>query len=92
MSMGDLSTFCSLPQSLSSEIYSFPCKGHSHLLSGSEYLFSSFPSGSCTNFLLWGNWFPHFFYLPIIALGIVTVPVLCAIEYLLASNNNNGDI
>jgi hypothetical protein len=28
--MGDLSTFYSLPQSLSSELYSFPCRGHSH--------------------------------------------------------------
>jgi hypothetical protein len=27
MSMGDLSTFYSLPQSLSSEVYSFPCRG-----------------------------------------------------------------
>jgi hypothetical protein len=34
MSMGDLSTFYSLPQSLSSEVYSFPCRGHSHLLLG----------------------------------------------------------
>jgi hypothetical protein len=34
MSMGDLSTFYSLPQSLSSEVYSFPCRGLSHLLLG----------------------------------------------------------
>jgi hypothetical protein len=27
MNMGDLSTFYSLPQSLSSEVYSFPCRG-----------------------------------------------------------------
>jgi hypothetical protein len=32
MSMGDLSTFYSLPQSLSSEVYSFPCRDHSHPL------------------------------------------------------------
>jgi hypothetical protein len=32
--MGDLSTFYSLPQSLSSEVYSFPCRGLSHLLLG----------------------------------------------------------
>jgi hypothetical protein len=32
MSMGDLSTFYSLPQSLSSEVYSFPCRGCSHPL------------------------------------------------------------
>jgi hypothetical protein len=62
------------------------------LESGSEYLFSSFPSGSCTNFLLWGNWFPYFFCLPIIVFGGVTVPVLCAIKYFLACNNNNGNI
>jgi hypothetical protein len=29
--------------------------------------------------LLWGNWFPCFFCLPIIALGVVIVPVLCAV-------------
>jgi hypothetical protein len=29
MSMGDLSTFYSLPQSLSSEVYSFPCRENS---------------------------------------------------------------
>jgi hypothetical protein len=34
MSMGDLSTFYSLPQSLSSEVYSFPCRGRSHPLLG----------------------------------------------------------
>jgi hypothetical protein len=34
MSMGDLSTFYSLPQSLSSEVYSFPCRGLSHLSIG----------------------------------------------------------
>jgi hypothetical protein len=32
--MGDLSTFYSLPQSLSSEEYSFPCRGLSHLQKG----------------------------------------------------------
>jgi hypothetical protein len=41
--------------------------------------------------LLWGNWFPCFFYLPIIALGIVIVPVLCAIKNFLACNNDNGE-
>jgi hypothetical protein len=30
-----------------------------------------------------GNWFPCFFCLPIIALGIVIVHVLCAIKYFL---------
>jgi hypothetical protein len=30
------------------------------LESGSENLFSSFPSGSCTNFLLWETGFPVF--------------------------------
>jgi hypothetical protein len=35
--MGDLSTFYNLPQSLSSEVYSFPCRGHSHLLLGSQF-------------------------------------------------------
>jgi hypothetical protein len=30
--MGDLSTFCSLPQSLSSEVCNSPCRGHSHPL------------------------------------------------------------
>jgi hypothetical protein len=54
------------------------------LESGSEYLFSSFPSGSCTNFFLWGNSFPYVFCLPVIALGVVIVPVLCAIKYFLA--------
>jgi hypothetical protein len=34
MSMGDLSTFYSLPQSLSTEVYSFPCRGYSYLLLG----------------------------------------------------------
>jgi hypothetical protein len=34
MIMEDLSTFCSLPQSLSSEICSSPCRVHSHPLSG----------------------------------------------------------
>jgi prepilin signal peptidase PulO-like enzyme (type II secretory pathway) len=34
--------------------------------------------------LLWGNWFPCFFCLPIIALGVVIVPILCAIKYFLA--------
>jgi hypothetical protein len=62
------------------------------LESGSEYLFSSFPSGSCTNYLLWGNWFPCFFCLPIIALGVVIVLVVCATKYFLACNINNGDI
>jgi hypothetical protein len=62
------------------------------LESGSEYLFSSFPSGPCTNLLLGGNWFPSFFHLPIITLAIDTVPVLCAIKYFLACNNNNCDI
>jgi hypothetical protein len=62
------------------------------LESGSEYLFSSFPSGSYTNFLLGGNWFPCFFCLLIIAHCIVIVPVLCAIKNFLACNNNNGDI
>jgi hypothetical protein len=62
------------------------------LESGSEYLFSSFPSGSCTNLFLVGNRFPCFFCLAIIALGIVTVPVLCTIKYFLACDNNNGDI
>jgi hypothetical protein len=42
--------------------------------------------------LLGGNWFPSFFHLPIIALAIVTVSVLCAIKYFLACNNNNGDM
>jgi hypothetical protein len=56
---------------------------------GSEYLFSSFSSDSCTNLLLGGNWFPCSFHLPIIALAIVTAPVLCAIKYFLARNNNN---
>jgi hypothetical protein len=32
MSMGDLSTFCSLLQSLSSLVCSFPCRVHSHPL------------------------------------------------------------
>jgi hypothetical protein len=32
MSTGDLSTFCSLPQSLSSGAFSSPCRGHSHPL------------------------------------------------------------
>jgi hypothetical protein len=32
MSTGDLSTFCSLPQSLSSGVCSSPCRGHSHPL------------------------------------------------------------
>jgi hypothetical protein len=41
---------------------------------------------------LGGKWFPSFFRLPIIALAIVTVPVLCVIQYCLACNNNNGDI
>jgi hypothetical protein len=36
--------------------------------------------------------FPSFFHFPIIALPIVTVPVLCAIQYCLACNNNSGDI
>jgi hypothetical protein len=39
-----------------------------------------------------GKWFPSFFLLPIISLAIVTVPVLCIIQYCLACNNNNGDI
>jgi hypothetical protein len=47
---------------------------------------------SCTNLLLGGNWFPSFFHLPITALAIVTVPVLCVIQYCLACNSNNGDI
>jgi hypothetical protein len=33
-----------------------------------------------------------FFCVPIIALGIVIVPVLCTIKYFLACSNNNGDI
>jgi hypothetical protein len=41
------------------------------LESGCEYLFSSFPSVSCTNLLLGGNWFPSFVCLPIVALAIV---------------------
>jgi hypothetical protein len=36
--------------------------------------------------------FPVFFRLPIIVFGVVTVPVLCAIKYFLAYNNNNGNI
>jgi hypothetical protein len=42
--------------------------------------------------LLWLNWFPCFFCLPIIALDIVIVPVLCAIKYFLAGNNSTSDI
>jgi hypothetical protein len=42
--------------------------------------------------LLWGNWFPCFFCLPVIVLGVVTVPVLCAVKYFLACNNSNGNI
>jgi hypothetical protein len=42
--------------------------------------------------LLWRNWFPCFFCLLIIVFGVVTVPVLCAIKYFLAYNNNNGNI
>jgi hypothetical protein len=30
MSSKDLSTFCSLPQFLSLEVFSSPCRGHSH--------------------------------------------------------------
>jgi hypothetical protein len=32
MSMGDLCTFYNFPQSLSSGVYSFPCRGHSQPL------------------------------------------------------------
>jgi hypothetical protein len=39
-----------------------------------------------------GKLVSHFFCLPIIVLGAVIVPVLCAIEYFLACNNNSGDI
>jgi hypothetical protein len=46
----------------------------------------------CPYFLLWGKWFPSFFCLPIIVLGVVIVPVLYAIKYFLACNNNNGNI
>jgi hypothetical protein len=42
--------------------------------------------------LLWGNWFPCFFCVPVIVLGVVTLLVLCAIKYFLACNNNNGNI
>jgi hypothetical protein len=45
-----------------------------------------------TNLLLGEKWFLSFFPLPIIALAIVTVPVLFAIQYCLACNNNNVDI
>jgi hypothetical protein len=62
------------------------------LASGYEYLFSSFPSGSCTDLLLVGKWFHSFFRLPLIALAVVTLPELCAIKYFLACNNNSGDI
>jgi hypothetical protein len=34
----------------------------------------------------------YYIGLPGIALGVVIVPVLCAIKYFLACNNNNGDI
>jgi hypothetical protein len=40
----------------------------------------------------WGETGFPFFHLPIFALAIVTVLVLCAIKYFLACNNNNGDI
>jgi hypothetical protein len=33
-----------------------------------------------------------FFCLLVIVLGVVTVPVLCAITYFLASDNNNGNM
>jgi hypothetical protein len=62
------------------------------LESRSEYLFSSFPSGSCTNFLLWGNWFSCLLCLSVFALDGVIVPALCVIRCFLACNNNNGDI
>jgi hypothetical protein len=42
--------------------------------------------------LLWENWFPCFFCLPIIVFDVVAVPVLCAIKYFLASNNDNDNI
>jgi hypothetical protein len=43
----------------------------------SGYPFSSFPSGSFTNLLLRGEWFPSFFYLPIIPFGAVPVLLVC---------------
>jgi hypothetical protein len=46
--MGDLSTFYSLPQSLSSEVYSFPFRGHSHPLLGlhlGNYFFEAIVNG-----------------------------------------------
>jgi hypothetical protein len=61
------------------------------LESGSWYLFSSFPSGSCSNLLFVGKQFPSFFRLPIIVLATDTVPVLYVIQYCLACNNT-GDI
>jgi hypothetical protein len=39
-----------------------------------------------------GKMISPFFHLPIIALAIFTVPILCVIQYCLACNNNNGDI
>jgi hypothetical protein len=61
------------------------------LESVSGYPFSSFPSGSCTDLLLGGKWFPSCFCLPNIALAITTVPILGITPYCLACNNNNGD-
>jgi hypothetical protein len=43
------------------------------------YLFSLFPSQSCINLFLGGEWFPFPFHLPITPLGAVSVPGLCVI-------------
>jgi hypothetical protein len=59
--------------------------------SGTGYPFSSFPSESCTNLFLGGEWFPSLFHLLIIALGAVSVPALCVILYYLSYNETKRE-
>jgi hypothetical protein len=46
------------------------------LCSATGYLFSSFPSESCTNVFFGEEWFLSLFHLPIIPFGAISVPVL----------------
>jgi hypothetical protein len=55
MSMGDLSTFCSLPQSLSSQVCNSPYRGHSHPLS--SLLLGIFFFEAIVNGIVFKYWF-----------------------------------
>jgi hypothetical protein len=61
------------------------------LESGTGYPFSSFPSSSCTNLFLVGEWFPPLFHLSITPLVAFSVPGLCVILYLLTYNSKTNE-